>query len=310
MRQPTDKIRIALIGLGDIAIKAYLPIIANHTKVEPILSTRNMDTLSVLAEQYRIKETYSNIDALIKAKPDAVMVHTSTESHYRIAKQIINAGIACFVDKPLSYYYGECEELVTLARVKNVPLYVGFNRRFAPLVAPLAGQANVHLRWQKNRVNLPEEPRHLIFNDFIHVVDGLRFLAKDSTKVTAHSLHVSAFEQQGLLANIHFQYKHNNTLIEGSMNRLSGNTEERLEAFSPHQKVEINSLTSGKVFCENQSKDIGFNDWQSYLYARGFVDMMEDWISVVARGFSSEQQLDDILNSHYFCEQLVKKLAS
>lgn len=303
-------LRVAMIGLGDIAEKAYLPIIANHQNVEPILCTRNESTLNRLSKKYRIAECYQSIADLLEAKPDAVMVHSSTESHYTIAKQVIEAGIACFVDKPLSYQYNECEMIVELARTKKVPLYVGFNRRFAPLITPLSTQENIHLRWQKNRMNLPEEPRKLIFNDFIHVVDGLRYLSGDSKKISVDSLQVTPFYHQGLLANIQFQYQNNDILVEGSMNRVSGNTEERLEVFSLNQKIEINSLTSGTVYKDNQVEQIGFNDWQSYLYARGFVDMMDDWLSVVSRGYSSQEQLDDILYSHFLCEQLVKRVES
>lgn len=306
MSDGMTKLRIALIGLGDIAEKAYLPIIANHDAIEPILCTRNKETLNRLSSQYRISEVYQSLDDVLMAKPDAVMVHTSTESHYEIAKQVIEAGIACFIDKPISYQYDECEDLVELARRQKVPLYLGFNRRFAPLIASLNDLQNIHIRWQKNRVDLPDEPRKLIFNDFIHVIDGLRYLSGSPKKIAEESLQISSFYHKGLLANIHFQYEYNDTLVEGSMNRVSGISEERLEVFNLNEKVEINNLTDGYIFKENQFEKIGFDDWQSYLYARGFVDMIEDWLSVIKRGYSSEKQLDDILYSHFLCEQLVK----
>ena len=62
----SQKKRIALIGLGDIAKKAYLPIIANHSKITPILCTRNTEVLKELSNQYRINETYSSVDALTR----------------------------------------------------------------------------------------------------------------------------------------------------------------------------------------------------------------------------------------------------
>jgi virulence factor len=71
------KRRIAVFGLGDIAVKAYLPIVANHLQIEPILCTRNKENLIRIASQYRITETYANLDELIEAKPDAIMVHSA-----------------------------------------------------------------------------------------------------------------------------------------------------------------------------------------------------------------------------------------
>lgn len=64
----SQKIRIAFIGLGDIAQKAYLPIGSNHAKVQPIFCTRNTKPLNRLAIQYRISETYTDVDELIRNK--------------------------------------------------------------------------------------------------------------------------------------------------------------------------------------------------------------------------------------------------
>jgi len=48
--------RIALIGLGDIAQKAYLPLLASDERVTPLLCTRSPAVLDKLARQYRIAE--------------------------------------------------------------------------------------------------------------------------------------------------------------------------------------------------------------------------------------------------------------
>ncbi|MCF7566890.1 Gfo/Idh/MocA family oxidoreductase [Sabulilitoribacter arenilitoris] len=101
----SQKKRIALIGLGDIARKTYLPIVANHPKIIPVLCTRNKDVLNKLKTQYRIDEAYLDRDKLIENKPDAVMIHTTTESHFQLVSKFLSAGIPVFVDKPLCYTY-------------------------------------------------------------------------------------------------------------------------------------------------------------------------------------------------------------
>jgi len=304
-----NKIRIALIGLGDIAQKAYLPIIANHTEIQPILCTRNPKTLADLQAKYRITESYNDVQQLIANKPDAVMIHTATASHFSIAQQCLNAGIATFVDKPLSLHIEECELLVALAKERNVAFYVGFNRRFAPLISPLVEKYLVHVRWQKNRIALPASPREFIFNDFIHLVDGLRFLAKLPADELPESLHVNSLFQQDLLANVHIQFQHNNVLFEGSMNRVSGITEERLEVFSPNEKYQIDSLTTGEHYQAGKVVPLGFNDWQSYLFTRGFEQMLAQWLADIKHGAANEVRLQEIIASHRFCEKIVAKIA-
>ncbi|MCA2447966.1 gfo/Idh/MocA family oxidoreductase, partial [Vibrio alginolyticus] len=46
--------KIGIIGLGDIAQKAYLPAITQLPNVELVFCTRDAKTLSSLAQQYRI----------------------------------------------------------------------------------------------------------------------------------------------------------------------------------------------------------------------------------------------------------------
>jgi len=302
------KLRIALIGLGDIAQKAYLPIVVNHKDIQPILCTRNVGNLTRLQKKYRIDEAYTDITALIKSKPDAVMIHTSTSSHFSMAQQCLNAGIATFVDKPLSFSFEECEALITLALKKSVPLYVGFNRRFSPLIAPLENKEAIHIRWQKNRVALPATPREFIYNDFIHLVDGLRFLAKLPPTDIPDEMNINTFMQDGLLANVHIQFKHNNTLVEGSMNRLSGITEEQLDFFLADEKYQIKSLVKGEHYDSGNLTLLGFNDWQSHLYTRGFETMIEDWLNDVKSGTANIVRLQNILASHLMCEKIVTKI--
>jgi len=302
------KLRIALIGLGDIAQKAYLPIIANHEEIQPILCTRNPQTLATLQAKYRIDESYTDIQQLIANKPDAVMIHTATESHFSLAKQCLTAGIATFVDKPLSLDLAECEALVDLAKAKDTPLYVGFNRRFAPLIKPLSNKEAIHVRWQKNRVALPATTREVVFNDFIHLVDGLRFLAKLPAGGLPKNFKVNTFKHEGLLANVHIQFNHNNAFFEGSMNRMSGVTEEKLEVFLPDEKYHIESLVSGSHFCAGNETSLNFSDWHSYLFTRGFEHMMADWIKDIKQGRANEVRLQEIIASHCLCETIVASI--
>ena len=301
----SQRIKIALIGLGDIAQKAYLPIIANHSKVTPILCTRNAQTLKRLATQYRIDETYTNIDELIKYKPDAAMVHSSTESHFSLILKLLHAGIPVFVDKPLCYSLQETEELLNLATQKQVLLYIGFNRRFAPLIHSLSHeQPPVQIFWQKNRVNLPDDPRVFVFDDFIHVVDSLLYLASGSIS----NIQVFSKSQNNKLESLQVQWQQNETLLSGTMNRISGITEERVEYYSNGNKWQINELVSGFYYQNETQNPIGFSNWENTLYKRGFVDLFEDWLTALQTDRFDATRVQDIWETHHLCETIVNKI--
>lgn len=303
----TSKLRIALIGLGNIAQKAYLPIVANHPKVDPILCTRNTDTLDHLSNTYRIDNTYSSLDELIRSKPDAAMVHSATESHGTILLKLLKADIPVFVDKPLSYSIEESERVIEAAAKKNLPLYLGFNRRFAPLIRSLSQVPDpVQITWQKNRVNLPGDPRVFVFDDFIHVVDSLRFLGKGPIQ----SLSVVSRVNNEKLENIHISWQQGETLMLGGMNRISGITEEKVDLYSEGHKWVIEDLNSGTHFTEEEAKPLKFDPWVSALYKRGFVDMIEDWLLVLQERNYASEAYDDILATHQLCETILYKVRS
>ena len=301
----SQKIRIAFIGLGDIAQKAYLPIVTHHTKVDPILCTRNAKTLNRLAIQYRIRETYTDVDELIRNKVDAAMIHSATDSHFILVSKLLHAGIPVFVDKPLCYSLSESEELLNLAAQKQVLLYLGFNRRFAPLIQTLIHHPNpVQIHWQKNRVGLPDEPRVFVFDDFIHVVDSLRFLGTG----TIDKLQVFSKLQNDKLESLQVQWQQNGALFTGSMNRISGITEERVEYYTTDNKWQINELMSGVHYKNEEQHLLGFNNWENTLHKRGFINLFEDWLSALQANNFDTNRNQDIWETHNLCETIVHKI--
>jgi len=300
-----QKIRIAIVGLGDIAQKAYLPIVASHAKIVPVLCTRNKDALSRIANQYRIAETYTDIEELINTNPDAAMVHTATDSHYEIIKKLLTAKIAVFVDKPLSYSIEECDELLGLAVANKTLLYVGFNRRFAPFIQHISKEDNpTQITWQKNRANLPGDPRVFVFDDFIHVLDSLLFLAKGPIC----NVQVRSLKKGNMLQAIQVQWQQSNTLVQGSMNRMSGYTQELVEFYTAGNTWQINDFTSCSHFKNERHEILNAASWDSALHKKGFHHMIEDWLKALSEKEFNTARIEDIRATHYFCEQIVKKV--
>lgn len=116
--------KIGIIGLGDIAQKAYLPVITQLPNVELVFCTRDAKTLSSLAQQYRIKESCQDYRQLPAFGVDAVMIHAATHVHFQIAEYFLKQSIPTFVDKPLADSAQQVEQLYKIAAIANQPLYV------------------------------------------------------------------------------------------------------------------------------------------------------------------------------------------
>ena len=299
-------LRIGLLGLGDIAEKAYLPLMTTRAAVQPVLCTRDRATLRRLAARYRIVETYTTPQDLIASRPDAVMVHAATVAHPTLLRPLIEADLPVFVDKPVADSLAATEELVALARSRGVPLFVGFNRRYAPLVRRLKEQPKPRqISWHKNRVNQAGDARTFLFDDFIHVVDGLCFLG--GVPETDFSVHTQR-DDRGLL-NVQVRWCNGDCLLNGGMNRDSGRTEERIELFTSGHSWRVRELDTGSHFAKEAVEEIGFGNWTPTLEKRGFTAMLDDWIATVRVANLPDGYLDGILESHRICERIVSKVA-
>lgn len=297
--------RIGIIGLGNICEKAYLPVITAIEGIEIVFCTRNKERLNSLSKKYRIKEAVSNVDELINMNIDAAFVHTATESHIDIIEKLLNNNIHVYVDKPISYRYEESIRVSNLAKDVNKILMVGFNRRFAPMYSNLKnyGTPSV-IKLEKNRVNSPKDPVVFILDDFIHVIDTLRFLIDDEIE----SLNVNGLKKDGLIYNLVVTMTSKNTTCIAMMNRDSGANEEELEYTSSGKKVIVKNLMDSKILINNVEENKSFKDWDTILYRRGFEDIIKEFIKSVELGVQSSTAIEDALKTHKICDEILKKI--
>lgn len=68
---------------------------------------------------------------------DLVTISASTQSHYELAKIFINAGIHVNIEKPITATLEQAQELLSLAKAKNVLVAVGHIERFNPCILEL-----------------------------------------------------------------------------------------------------------------------------------------------------------------------------
>jgi predicted dehydrogenase len=71
------------------------------------------------------------------ANVDAVVVATSVQLHYPMAKASLLAGKHTFIEKPMASSSKECEELIAIAQKKGLVLMVGHTFLFSPAVRKL-----------------------------------------------------------------------------------------------------------------------------------------------------------------------------
>ncbi|MDI3388086.1 Gfo/Idh/MocA family oxidoreductase [Streptomyces sp. B-S-A8] len=293
--------KVGCIGLGDIAQKAYLPVLGTLPGVELHLQTRTPATLERVAAAHRVPagQCHADLDGLIAQGLDAAFVHAPTATHPDLVTRLLEAGVPTYVDKPLAYELAESERLVELAEERNVSLAVGFNRRLAPAYAQCVEHPRELIVMQKNRIGLPEDPRTLVLDDFIHVVDTLRFLAPGPVD----DVSVRARVRDGLLHHVVLQLAGDGFTALGIMNRLSGSTEEILEVSGQDTKREVRNLAE-VIDHKGQPTVRRRGDWVPVARQRGIEQAVLAFLDAVRAGRVLSAR--DALATHELCERVVR----
>jgi NDP-hexose-3-ketoreductase len=126
------KIRIGILGASNIAQKAIIPALIELPDFFNIsgIATRSVEKVIGLAQQNGIDvfEGYNSI--LDKKYIDAVYIPLPNALHYEFVKLALNKGLHVLVEKSLASQYNEVQELIALAKNRNLLLMENFQFRF------------------------------------------------------------------------------------------------------------------------------------------------------------------------------------
>lgn len=297
--------KLGIIGLGDIAKKAYLPVVSKLANVEIHLFTRNTEILMEISNQYRFSNTHSSLSSIIESGIKGAFVHSSTESHESIVRQLLQNGIHVYVDKPITYHLETTKELVELAEEKGLILMTGFNRRFAPFYQTIAevNEPNMIIL-QKNRHALPGTIRSFVYDDFIHVIDTVRHLFKGEIE----DIIVHGRVRNEMLYHVVVQLISKDMTGLAIMNRDSGAVEEKLEVMGTNEKRVVHDLDQLTIYRDQKEIALSFDNWDSTLYKRGFEQIVAEFINAIRTNKFPSITASDSLITHEICENVIHQL--
>ncbi|MCF8566689.1 Gfo/Idh/MocA family oxidoreductase [Alicyclobacillus tolerans] len=295
--------KVGMIGLGDIAQKAYLPVLTARSDIDLRIATRNSRVLQELGDKYRLKARFSDLDSLLQSGIEACFVHTATQSHYDIVKKLLNRGVHVYVDKPIDNHYERSAQLMKLAEDNRRLLTVGFNRRYVPAYQSMKGRKLDLIVMQKHRKDSPGEPRSVVFDDFIHIVDTLRFLLPGPIT----SLQVHSKLENGLLLQVGVHLSGPGHAAIGLMHRRSGRNEEVLECMGDGESFKMVNLNDITHYAGMESRTHP-NEWTPVPAQRGFEQICDDFLSRVRAGEQTSSSAGPDLLTHEWCEAIVRQI--
>ena len=243
----SENLKIALLGLGR-AGKFHIQSIQSIPGISLRCVVDVDESLARrLAKELECDYSTDAEGPLGQADVDAVIVASPTHEHYGQISAALKAGKAVFTEKPLGSSLEEIDSCFGLAKRSELPLFVGFNRRFDPSFSSLArgvkeGQVGV---LQMLRVTSRDSPlptmdyiktSHGIFHDcIVHDFDMLRFITGvDPVEIySVGSSFVEGISALGDLDNVLVALKYDGGMIASiDVNRFSSyGYDQRIEVF-------------------------------------------------------------------------------
>jgi predicted dehydrogenase/threonine dehydrogenase-like Zn-dependent dehydrogenase len=139
----SGRLAIGFIGAGNYASSMLLPNLARQSNayLSHVATTRSLSAVNA-QRQFGFKTASTTADAVFDDESlDAIFVVTRHHTHADLVCRALETGKAVFVEKPLALTESDLERVIdVIAKTGNDRLMVGFNRRFAPLLAKMQSQ--------------------------------------------------------------------------------------------------------------------------------------------------------------------------
>jgi predicted dehydrogenase len=201
------RLRGAVVGCGFFArnhLHAWRDLEPEGARIVAVCDSAPGRAAAVAAE-FGVPAAFESLDALLaETRPDFVDLVTPPATHAGLVARVAAAGVPVICQKPLARSRPEAVTMIEACRNAGVPLMVHENfRRQTPLRAvraalPLIGPpfyARIHWRSgydvYRDQPYLAEEPRFILMDLGVHLLDLARFLLGEAESLTCRTRRVN-----------------------------------------------------------------------------------------------------------------------
>ncbi len=259
-----DKINIGLIGVGNFISAMHIPNLAEISdyKILGVCSNEGLNA-GVISEKVKARYYTTDYKEILNDKDiDLVFIGTRHDSHGKLVLEALKKGKHVFVEKPLCVNESELLEIEKyLFNHKNQILFIGHNRRYAPLISTIKEEFNDSRKIITYRVNAGYIPQESwvqdkkqgtrILGEMVHFFDLFNYLTDSDIKdIKVSSIGNTGNEIQksdNLIINIEYQ---NGDLANLLYTSIGSNemAKERLEIFGSKKSAVLDDYKELIIF--------------------------------------------------------------
>jgi predicted dehydrogenase len=234
--------RVAVIGAGQFGHN-HARVYSEIAGVELVaVCDINEATGRAVAQKYNT-DFVADFRQLI-GRVEAVSVAVPTVAHHQIACQMLDAGIAVLVEKPIAATLAEADDMIAAAERHNTVLQVGHLERFNPAVSAASRIITKPRFFEGHRLSI-FTPRSLdidvVMDLMIHDIDVvLSFVRSEVAEIRAAGVPILTPKIDIANARIEFE---NGCVANLTASRVSNERVRKLRFFQPGQYISLDYST-------------------------------------------------------------------
>jgi len=223
------KVGVAGVGhLGKVHTKLWKEVDGVHFVG---VFDENPAVASAAANEYNTKN-FDDLNSLIR-EVDALSIVTTTQAHYAVAREAIEAGKHVLIEKPITVTVEHAEELIELAKKIGVKIQVGHVERFNP--ALLAAEPYLEdPRFFESHRMAQFKPRGtdvaVVLDLMVHDIDVILSLVKSPVK-SIDASGVAVVSEQADIANARIKFE-NGAVANVTASRISQTPLRKMRIFA------------------------------------------------------------------------------
>ncbi|HRI01749.1 MAG TPA: Gfo/Idh/MocA family oxidoreductase [Saprospiraceae bacterium] len=234
--------KFGLLGLGHLG-KIHLKCILDIKEIDQLICfDQDENTRKRIREEFNVKVAESIDEVLDFA--EAIDIVTPTTTHFDLASKAIAKGKHCFIEKPVTQFVHEAEELLKLKELNQVKVQIGHVERFNP--AFLAARPFIH------NVKFIEAHRLSSFNPrgtdvsvvhdlMIHDLDLISFIAQSKIR-SIHANGVNIVSRKADICNARIEFE-SGLVCNVTASRISLNPMRKMRLFQDDAYISMDMLT-------------------------------------------------------------------
>lgn len=216
---------------------------------------------------------------------DAVSIATPTSSHYKVAREFLNAGIHTLIEKPITLKLEEADELIEISQKKNLALQVGHIERHNPAFKRV-GEIAKNIRFFEIHRLGPFNARindcGVVLDMMIHDIDIVLGLMK-SELASFDAVGINVITPYEDIANVRLKFK-NGAVADITASRLTPEKQRKIRIFQQDAYI---SMDYGAQSCKIFRKQ-GFGITQESIDIEKAEPLKEELKYFVSRIISGE----------------------